>query len=65
MTIIALFNLKGVGKTASAIAYLSAQDDFKTLLWDIDPQGSSSFYFKSQHKHKGGIKKYCRMTLTG
>jgi chromosome partitioning protein len=60
MTIIALFNLKGgVGKTASAVnlAYLSAQDDFKTLLWDIDPQGSSSFYFKAKQKHKGDIKK--------
>jgi cellulose biosynthesis protein BcsQ len=60
MTVIALFNLKGgVGKTASAVnlAYLSAQDDFDTLLWDIDPQGASSFYFKAKHKHKSGIKK--------
>jgi len=60
MTIIALFNLKGgVGKTASAVnlAYLSAQDGFKTLLWDIDPQGSSSFYFKAKQKYKGSMKK--------
>ena len=60
MTIISLFNLKGgVGKTASAVnfAYLSAQDGFNTLLWDIDPQGSSSFYFKAKQKYKGGIKK--------
>jgi chromosome partitioning protein len=60
MTVIALFNLKGgVGKTASAVnlAYLSAQDGFNTLLWDIDPQGSSSFYFNAKQKYKGGIKK--------
>ena len=60
MTVIALFNLKGgVGKTASAVnlAYLSAQDGFNTLLWDIDPQGSSSFYFKAKQKYKGGMKK--------
>ena len=59
MTVIALFNLKGgVGKTASAVnlAYLSAQDGFNTLLWDIDPQGSSSFYFNAKQKFKGGIK---------
>ena len=53
MTIIALYNLKGgVGKTASCVnfAYLAAADGYKTLLWDIDPQGSSSFYFKAKPK---------------
>ena len=47
MTTLALYNLKGgVGKTAAAInlAYLAAADGLKTLLWDLDPQGSSSFY---------------------
>jgi chromosome partitioning protein len=60
MNIIALYNLKGgVGKTASCVnlAYLAAKDGFNTLLWDIDPQGSSSFYFKVKHKNKGGIKR--------
>ncbi len=60
MTTIALYNLKGgVGKTASSVnlAYLSAKDGQRTLLWDIDPQGSSSFYFHVKHKVKGGIKK--------
>ena len=45
MITIALYNLKGgVGKTASCVnfAYLAAADGFKTLLWDIDPQGSAS-----------------------
>lgn len=60
MVTIALYNLKGgVGKTASCVnfAYLAAQDGYKTLLWDIDPQGSASFYYQSKPRHKGGIKK--------
>jgi cellulose biosynthesis protein BcsQ len=60
MTTIALYNLKGgVGKTASCVnfAYLAAADGFKTLLWDIDPQGSSSFYYKAKPKTHPGIKK--------
>lgn len=47
MVTIALYNLKGgVGKTAASInlAYLSAKDGYKTLVWDMDPQGSSSYY---------------------
>ncbi|MBN8788759.1 MAG: ParA family protein [Terrimonas sp.] len=60
MVIIALYNLKGgVGKTASCVnfAYLAAKDGYKTLLWDIDPQGSTSFYYQAKAKYKGGIKK--------
>jgi len=60
MVTIALYNLKGgVGKTSSCVnfAYLAAQDGYKTLLWDIDPQGSASFYYQSKPGHKGGIKK--------
>src|SRR5437870_13209685 len=60
MTTIALYNLKGgVGKTASCVnfAYLAAADGYKTLLWDIDPQGSSSFYYKVKPKVHPGIKK--------
>ena len=46
MITVALYNLKGgVGKTASCVnfAYLAAKDGYKTLLWDIDPQGSTTF----------------------
>ncbi|HEX5027135.1 MAG TPA: ParA family protein [Agriterribacter sp.] len=60
MVTIALYNLKGgVGKTASCVnfAYLAARDGCKTLLWDIDPQGSASFYYQAKTQHKGGIKK--------
>lgn len=57
MTTLALYNLKGgVGKTAAAVnlAYLSALSGRRTLLWDLDPQGASSFYFRVKPKIKGG-----------
>lgn len=59
MTTIALYNLKGgVGKTAGCVnfAYLAAADGFKTLLWDIDPQGSSSYYYKVKPKAHADVK---------
>jgi cellulose biosynthesis protein BcsQ len=60
MKTFALYNIKGgVGKTASAVnlAYLSAQQGYSTLIWDLDPQGAASFYFRIEAKVKGGIKK--------
>lgn len=60
MVSIALYNLKGgVGKTASCVnfAYLASTDGYKTLLWDIDPQGATSFYYQAKPKLKGGIKR--------
>ena len=60
MIVVALYNLKGgVGKTASCVnlAYLAAKDNYKTLLWDIDPQGSTTFYYKVKPKDAQGIKK--------
>lgn len=60
MKVYALYNLKGgVGKTASTVnlAYYSALEGNRTLIWDFDPQGSASFYFKVKSKfNKGGIK---------
>ncbi len=49
MNIIACYNIKGgVGKTAAAVnlAHLAARQGARTLLWDLDPQGASSFYFR-------------------
>ncbi|MBN1465988.1 AAA family ATPase, partial [candidate division KSB1 bacterium] len=49
MTVMALYHFKGgVGKTTAAVnlAYLSALDGFKTLLVDLDPQASASFYYR-------------------
>ncbi|MCB1852467.1 MAG: AAA family ATPase [Gammaproteobacteria bacterium] len=58
MKIIATYNLKGgVGKTSTAVnmAYLAARDGYRTLLWDLDPQGAASFCFRVKPKIKGGI----------
>ncbi|MEJ7610297.1 MAG: ParA family protein [Ferruginibacter sp.] len=60
MIVIALYNLKGgVGKTAGCVnfSYLAAKEGYKTLLWDIDPQGATSFYFKVKPKSQPNLKK--------
>jgi len=59
MSIIATYNIKGgVGKTSTAVnlAFLAAQNNYKTLVWDLDPQGASSYYFRVKPKIKGGSK---------
>ncbi len=60
MFVTALYNLKGgVGKTASCVnlAHLAALDNYRTLVWDMDPQGAAGFYFKTQVKDKAHFKK--------
>lgn len=60
MTSLALYNLKGgVGKTAATVnlAYLAAAAGLKTLVWDLDPQGSASFYFTVQAQVKNESRK--------
>ncbi len=60
MTVLALYNLKGgVGKTAAAVnlGYLAAADGLKTLIWDLDPQGSSTFYLNVQPVSKNESRK--------
>ena len=57
MRVISSYNIKGgVGKTASVVnlAYLCAQDGYNTLIWDMDPQGAASFYYRIKPKVKGG-----------
>jgi len=56
---LAVFNIKGgVGKTASSVnlAYLAAAAGARVLVWDLDPQGAASFYFRVKPKIKGGSK---------
>ncbi len=60
MKVIAIYNIKGgVGKTATAVnlSYLASLDGTPTLIWDLDPQGAASFYFKIKAKIKGGGRK--------
>ena len=55
MAIIAIYNIKGgVGKTATAVnlSYMSAATGNSSLLCDLDPQGSSSYYFRVKSKKK-------------
>lgn len=59
MKIIGVYNIKGgVGKTATAVnlAWLAAEEGYRTLIWDLDPQGAASFYFRIKPKVKGGGK---------
>ncbi len=63
MTVVACYSLKGgVGKTAAAVnlAYLSGREGARTLVWDLDPQGSASFYFRVKPKMRGGFQRVIR-----
>jgi chromosome partitioning protein len=55
--ILATYNIKGgVGKTSAAVnlATLAAREGSRTLLWDLDPQGASTYLFRIKPKVKGG-----------
>lgn len=59
MKVIACYNIKGgVGKTATAVnlSCLAAREGYPTLVWDLDPQGAASFYFRVKPKVKGGSR---------
>jgi cellulose biosynthesis protein BcsQ len=59
VNIIGVYNIKGgVGKTASAVnlGYLCACQGYRTLVWDLDPQGAASYYFRIKPKVKGSKK---------
>ncbi len=55
--VLATYNIKGgVGKTSAAVnlAYLAARGGARTLLWDLDPQGASTYLFRIKPKVRGG-----------
>ncbi len=60
MSVVAVYSLKGgVGKTSTVVnlAYLAARDGYRTLLWDLDPQGAASFYYRIKPRVKGGARR--------
>jgi chromosome partitioning protein len=61
--VLATYNIKGgVGKTSAAVnlAYLAARDGARTLLWDLDPQGASTYLLRVKPRVKGGARKLVR-----
>jgi cellulose biosynthesis protein BcsQ len=57
--IIAVWTIKGgVGKTAAAVnlAHAAATSGTRTLLWDLDPQGATSFYLRALARLEGGVE---------
>jgi cellulose biosynthesis protein BcsQ len=63
LRVVAVYSIKGgVGKTTTAVnlAHLSATSGARTLLWDLDPQGAATFYFRVQPHVKGGVRKLVR-----
>jgi chromosome partitioning protein len=61
--ILATYNIKGgVGKTSAAVnlATLAAREGHTTLLWDLDPQGASTYLFRVKPKIRGGGRKLVR-----
>jgi cellulose biosynthesis protein BcsQ len=61
--IVASYSVKGgVGKTTAAVnlAYLSAAQGMRTLIWDLDPQGAATYLFRVKPKVKGGSERLVR-----
>jgi cellulose biosynthesis protein BcsQ len=61
--VLATYNIKGgVGKTSAAVnlATLAAREGHPTLLWDLDPQGASTYLFRVKPKIRGGGRKLVR-----
>ncbi|MBJ7308438.1 MAG: ParA family protein [Actinobacteria bacterium] len=66
MKVLATYNIKGgVGKTATAVnlAHVAAAEGNRVLVWDLDPQGAATFYFRVKPKVKGGGKAIVRGSI--
>ncbi len=55
-------NKGGVGKTAAAVnlSFLAAQAGIKTLICDLDPQSSTTYYFRVKPKLKSRAKGFIK-----
>lgn len=61
--VIAIYSNKGgVGKTATAVnlAYVASQAGYKTLICDLDPQSSTTFYFRVKPKLKKSARGFMK-----
>lgn len=61
MKTIALYSIKGgVGKTSACVnlAHLAAESGLRTLIIDLDPQASASFYLRIRPKKKFDSQKF-------
>ena len=64
--VIAIYNIKGgVGKTSTTInlAY-NASKNSKVLVWDLDPQGASTFYLEKNVKDRNFMEKVQKRGLS-
>lgn len=58
--VLASYNLKGgVGKTTAAVnlSFAAMKRGRRILVWDLDPQGAATYFFRVKPKVKGGGKK--------
>lgn len=60
MKVLATYSIKGgVGKTTSAVnlARQAAVTGSRVLVWDLDPQGAATYFFRIRPKVKGGTER--------
>ena len=63
MKTLAIYSNKGgVGKTAAAVnlSYIAASKGRKTLICDLDPQSSATYYFRVKPKIKAGVQSFLK-----
>ncbi len=60
MKIVATYSIKGgVGKTTAAVnlAAEATRTGARVLVWDLDPQGAATFYFRVKPAVRGGVQR--------